>query len=71
MNLKKLNDIIGFATAFCDVISIDQFNDHYIIKPTEIIKLIGCYPDIHDMELIEFFDYLLYDVQFTQWFLGR
>lgn len=34
MNIKELNDLIGFATAFCDVININQFNDHYIITHT-------------------------------------
>lgn len=51
-----------------------NYNVDYIIShtcPSEIIKLMGFYPDVHDMELNGFFDYLLYDVQFTQWFFGH
>ena len=32
MNLKELNDLIGFVTTFCDVIIIEQFNDHYLLS---------------------------------------
>ncbi|MBE6719093.1 MAG: metallophosphoesterase [Ruminococcaceae bacterium] len=39
--------------------------------PSEIIKLMGYYPDVHDAELCGFFDFVMYEVSFTKWFFGH
>lgn len=39
--------------------------------PREIIRRIGYYPDPHDMELTGFLEWIMYDVEFKEWFFGH
>ena len=46
----------------------------YIIThtaPREIIRRMGKYPDVHDMELTGFFDWIMHEVEFKRWFFGH
>lgn len=53
----------------------DDYKVDYIIThtcPNEIIKMcLHRIPDPHDGELTGFFDYLMYEVDFKQWFFGH
>ena len=52
----------------------NNYKVDYIIThtcPSEIIKMMGYYPDAHDIELTGFFDYLLYDTDFKSWYFGH
>lgn len=39
--------------------------------PTEIVRKMGCSPDAHEAELTGFLEYLMYELQFNQWFFGH
>jgi len=51
-----------------------NFEVDYIIThqaPRKIIMMMGETPDLHDMELTGFLDYVLYDIKHTHWFCGH
>lgn len=56
-NIKKANN------------KVDYIISH--TAPSEIIKLMGFYPDIHDAELTGFFDWLMYETDFKHWYFGH
>lgn len=39
--------------------------------PREIIRRMGKYPDVHDMELTGFLEWVMYDVCFGHWYFGH
>ncbi len=39
--------------------------------PREIIRRMGKEPDLHDMELTGFLEWIMYEVEFKQWFFGH
>ena len=46
----------------------------YIIThtaPREIIRMMGKFPDGHDMELTGFLEWVMYEVKFEKWFFGH
>lgn len=49
--------------------SVDYVVTH--TAPREIIRRLGKYPDVHDMELTGFLEWVMYEVQFEKWFFGH
>ncbi len=46
----------------------------YIVShtaPREIIRRMGYTPDLHDMELTGFLEWVMYEVKYQQWFFGH
>ena len=39
--------------------------------PREIIRIMGHYPDEHDMELTGFLEFLMYEIDYSKWFFGH
>ena len=39
--------------------------------PREIIRRMGYYPDVHDMELTGFLEWIMYEVNFQNWYFGH
>lgn len=39
--------------------------------PGEIIRRMGKFPDVHDMELTGFLEWIMYEVEFEKWFFGH
>ncbi|MBE6880120.1 MAG: metallophosphoesterase [Ruminococcaceae bacterium] len=39
--------------------------------PAEIIRRMGYTPDVHDMELTGFLEWVMYEVKFDRWFFGH
>lgn len=39
--------------------------------PREIIRRLGYYPDVHDMELTGYLEWIMYEHKFTHWFFGH
>lgn len=39
--------------------------------PSEIIRIMGNSPDIHDEELTGFFDWVMYETDFKRWYFGH
>lgn len=56
-NIKKVNN------------KVDYIISH--TAPSEIIKLMGFYPDIHDSELTGFFNWVMYETDFKRWYFGH
>lgn len=46
----------------------------YIVShtaPTEVIRRMARYPDVHEQELNGFFDWIMHEVSFKKWFFGH
>ncbi len=39
--------------------------------PRELIRRLGKYPDAHDMELTGFLEWIMYEIDFKQWYFGH
>ena len=49
--------------------SVDYVITH--TAPKELILRMGRYPDPHDAQLTGFFDWILYEIEYKQWFFGH
>ena len=49
--------------------SVDVIITH--TAPREIIRRMGKYPDVHDMELTGFLEWVMYEVKFDHWYFGH
>lgn len=49
--------------------SVDIIITH--TAPREIIKRMGYSPDVHDMELTGYLEWVMYEVKFSRWFFGH
>ncbi len=49
--------------------SVDYIISH--TAPKEIIRLMKAVPDMHDIELTGFLEWIMYEVKFTKWYFGH
>ncbi len=51
-----------------------NFEVDYILShtaPTEIIRMMGKFPDAHDMELTGYLEWVMHETKFKKWFFGH
>lgn len=70
---QELPDNEEYKNAIANIKKANNKVDYIITHtaPSELIKLMGFYPDIHDAELTGFFDWIMYETDFKRWYFGH